>query len=127
MDKMAPKCGESAVEKCCEKYPAIEQADRKISAVDITEKAVLAATTAVLSFKDEAMEYCDDVVDSMMDGENPFTAMKNTLRSIVVELLRALQNGVKAAARAVTDIIPDCCESCCLNLFQIDIPALCKE
>jgi hypothetical protein len=127
MDDMAPKCGQEAVAKCCEKYPIIEKADSQLTAVDMTENAIAKATETILSFKDEAFEFCDDIIDALMDSGSPIDAVLSAIRSIVVELLRALRSGITAATKAVLSIIPDACEPCCFRTLGIDLPALQKE
>lgn len=127
LEFMAPKCGETAVQKMVEKYPKLKDVDKAVTQVDMTSQATDAATGAVMSQKEAVLEFCGDVVERLQAGFDCVTAAWKTLRKVLVVLLRALRDGVNSAVDAIKARVPECCQCCLFTTIGFDIAVFVKE
>mmetsp|Transcript_88389 Transcript_88389/g.234749 ORF Transcript_88389/g.234749 Transcript_88389/m.234749 type:complete len:216 (-) Transcript_88389:42-689(-) len=97
---LGPKAGEVAAEKMIEKYSALKNVNgAKDAAVD-------AGSKAVMSFKDDILDFVQDAVDDP----------QGTFKKVGVLLLRAAKDAAEQSVKALLALIPGCC-AVCIKMF----------
>merc|ERR1712032_1628309 len=86
----------------------LEKVDKQVSSVDLTQRAIDAATEAIMCLKQTILDFCWDVVEMITAGESVIFAAYRSVRNVLVMTLRALRDGINAAV----SMIKSCCTVC---------------
>jgi len=99
LEKLGPKAGDVAYEKMSDKYSILKSSETA------KDKAIEAASNAVMSFKDMVMDFCEDVV----------AKPKETLKKVGVIMMRACRKAADESVKALMSLTGACAP--CMKKF----------